>query len=161
MSVSKLTKLANLLQSHLQDEQCVQKRLLGLLKAQEAAAVAGETDQLVKTTGEIESELGGESLREQRRSTLMSAFGGEFGVPAKMLTVGSLIERLKERGVRTTGLVAIRAELKETVLTVRKLSRKLKVIARGHGEVLSDVLRVLAGSDDRAIGTGIMINAEV
>ena len=161
MSLAKLTKLTNLLLSHLQDEQSVQKRLLGLLKAQEAAAVAGETDQLVSTTDAIEEELGGEGLRDRRRVTLMSAFGGEFGVPAKMLTIGSLIERLEERGVRTTGLSAVRTELKETLLTVRKLSRKLKVIARGHGEVLSDVLRILAGSDERAIGTGIMINAEV
>ena len=89
------------------------------------------------------------------------AFEGELGVPERMLTVGSLIERLEQNGVQTTALANVRAELKAAVLDVRKLSRKLKVIARGHGEVLDDVLRALAGTGERTLETGILVNAEV
>ena len=161
MNSSKLAKLANLLLSHLQDEQAVQMRLLILLRAQEAAALKGDTEKLTSTTGEVEQELNGESIRQQRRSALLTAFEGELGVPERMLTVGSLIERLEQKGVHTAGLVTVRAELKAALLDVRKLSQKLKVIARGHGEVLDDVLRALAGNGERALGIGILVNAEV
>jgi len=161
MDKSKLTKLANLLLSHLQEEQAVQMRLLVHLRAQQAAALKGDTEGLSSTTSEIEQELNGESVRQQRRTALLSAFEGELGVPERLLTVGSLIERLEQKGIRTAGLATVRAELKDALLEVRKLSRKLKVIARGHGEVLDDVLRALAGTGERTLGTGILVNAEV
>jgi len=161
MNEVKLTKLANLLLSHLQDEQGVQNRLFTLLEAQEAAALSGSTEQIEATAKKIEQELSGESQRQTRRIALMSAFEGELGVPERMLTVGSLIERLEQQGIRTSELTAVRSNLKAALLRVRKVSRKLVAIARGHGEVLNDVLRVLAGSDDRTPGVGILVDAEV
>ena len=161
MNQSNLTKLANLLLSHLQEEQAVQMRLLVLLRKQAAAALNGDTEGLNSTTNEVEQELSGESVRQQRRTALLTAFEGELGVPTKLLTVGSLIERLAQKGVHTVGLATVRAELKAALLDVRKLSQKLKVIARGHGEVLDDVLRALAGTGKGPLGTGILVNAEV
>lgn len=157
----KLNKLTNLLLSHLQEEQSVQQKLCVLLEAQTAAAVAGDRDGLESTSSNVEAELAGETQREVRRKALMAAFGAELGIPAQMLTVGSLIERLEERGIATGALARVRSELKETLLSVRKLARKLRTLARGHGEVLRDVLCLLAGNDVATPGTGILVDAEV
>ena len=157
----KLNKLTNLLLSQLQDEQSVQGRLLVLLEAQTQAAIRGDSLAIEAVRIKVEAELSGEPMRQKRRNALMGAFGGELGVPAQLLTIGSLIERLETRGIQTSSIGRVRNELKEALLSVRKLVRKLTVIARGHGEVLHDVLCLLGGTDNQLPGTGILIDAEI
>jgi hypothetical protein len=157
----KLNKLTNLLLSQLQDEQSVQSRLETLLKAQTQAAIAGDTDVIEATSQKVEVELSEEPMRDKRRKALMSAFGGELGVPPQLLTIGSLIERLAVRGIPTAGLSRVRNELKDSLLAVRKQARKLAVIARGHGEVLRDVMCLLGGTGEKSPSTGILIDAEI
>jgi hypothetical protein len=148
------------LQTSLQDERGVQNRLLERLAAQEAAVIAGDTEALDREARELERELADERPREQRRRALIARFAGELGVPAELLTVGSLMERLEARGIATDGLRRVRDELRESVLGVHRRARKLRALAKGHRDVLGDVLRLIAGGGDRHPEAGILIDAE-
>lgn len=147
--------LVRQLEACLQEEKGVQGRLLALLEAQEKAALAGDGDALVITGDDLERELAGETTRERRRRELLAGFAAAFGVPARILTLSSIVERLGSEGER---LGRLRAELRETLLAVRGKSKRVAVIARGHQDVLRDVLRVLLG--DSSETGGVLVDAE-
>ncbi len=145
------------LEAYLQEEKGVQGRLLGLLEAQEKAVRAGDTQALEITGVELEAVLSGEPARDRRRCELVASIASSLGVPARIVSVGSLVERLGPKGER---LGRLREELRDTLLEVRVEARKIAHIARGHQEVLRDVLRVIVGDVGESGGSGMLVNAK-
>lgn len=151
----KLDTLVNQLEAYLQEERGVQGRLADLLDLEERSVRSNDTDGLERGARGLEAELALEPRREARRRALCEAISTCLGVPAGVVTVGSLAERLGPRGER---LARLRQDVREAALSVRSKARRLAIVARGHQEVLADVLRALAGGDDGA--SGALVDAE-
>jgi hypothetical protein len=161
----RLPELIGNLEAALRDELDAQGRLALLLASQEQAVVGGHTAEIERTGAELEVELARVPVRDRRRRELLSEFGRVLGVPASMLTVRSLIERVAtcsspQRTGGTERVEQLRGELRTAVLDVRRRARKLSVLAKGHSEVLADVLRVLLGGESQGRTGGILVDAE-
>ena len=149
------------LEAYLQEETGVQGRLLALLDAQERAVREGDAEALSITGSDLESELEGEPRRERHRRELLGSIGRALGVPAAVLSMSSIAERLSATGVVDVDrLLRLRDELREALLAVRKKARRLAAVARGHQEVLDDVLRLLSGNADDPRAGGFLVDAE-
>ncbi len=151
-----LQSLVHKLEAQLQEERGVQGRLLSLLDAQEKAVLAGDGRALEITGSDIERELSTEPRRERNRRELFEDVASMLGVPMRILTVRSIAERLGADGER---LSRLRNELEEALLAVRRKAQRISVLARGHQEVLRDVMCLLLGTDGET-GDGLLVNAE-
>jgi len=126
-----------------QEELGSQKRLLALLAEQERAVTGNDTAALLETTAGIEREIDGRAHRNRRLAKLIDAFGAHWGIAPAALTLGSICERLGERGAR---LARLRAQLVDAMRTVSETGRRMVALARLHQGVLADLVRTLAGA---------------
>lgn len=144
------------------EEIAAHERLDGLLAQQEAAVTNPSSDAFREATLAIESELARAPHRATKRSTVLKALAGEFGVAAHALTLTSICERL---GLESGTLAAERDRLEEVASRTQRRTKKVAALVRAHREVTRELLQAILGSDDGAgadvLGGGTLIDAEV
>lgn len=156
----RLPQLVQWLERYLDSELDARKRIAALLEAQQDAVVSGLTADIERTGVDLDAELRREPARERDRRELLTELGRVFGVPASMLTVRSIVERIEQHGVPSGRIAELRREVRAAALDVKKRARKLSTLAKGHGELLTDVMRTLLGSEPERMGGGILVDAE-
>ena len=150
------------MQSWMQQEIATQTRIAEALAQQEDAVRKGGTDDLARSSDALEEILSGHAGRERRRLDLIEAFGRAFGVAPATLTIGSIAQRAGSAGLDTATVLILRDELRERVELVGDRARRLSTLAHYHGEVLTDILRLLGqvadGTETRT--EGVLVDAE-
>ena len=150
------------LQAWLQAETAGQRKLLEVLERLEAAALAGASDELLASGGQVEDALEANIGRDVRRRDLMDGFAREFGVPAATLSVSSVLERAREAGESVDKLTDMRTELRTAAQDVTCQAKRLSMLAGHHRAVLHELLMILGTSseNDEARRAGVLVDTE-
>ncbi len=142
-----------------QEELGAQRRLRDALSEQEQAIRHVDTQALSETGKRIEEEIAGGASRERRRARLMTKLGRAWAVDPSALTLASICERA---GDGAEDLLRLRGELREEAAQVARHGRRITALARYHGGLLEEVMRVLVGEagDANEKREGVLVNAK-
>jgi hypothetical protein len=133
--------------------------MLTLLAAQEHALVSGVSEQIVAATRELEREQRSVPQRAMRRDEVLAALAARWNVAPRTLSLASVVERAGDDGER---LGRQRAELRELVAKVARLTRRNAFNARVQESVNAEILQTvlnLSGVESVAAG-GALVDAE-
>jgi len=146
----KVNGLVIQVESWAREELAAQKAMATLLERQEQAVSSNDTDGVLETTEAVRVHMEGGPSRDRRRRELIGRLASAFGVAHATLTLGSIAQRAEALGVPVTGLLAVRAELRDETARVLRLGRRISSVARYHQGFLNEVLSILAPEKDEA-----------
>ena len=157
--MSDVARTLNLLAGCVQDELGAQRRVLALLDEQEQAIAANDPAATADAVERLEREMSTNGERAHRRHRLLEQLSVAWGVPADLLTLGSVVER---GGARAAHLAPLRAELRELTAQVAKKNRLLGALIGMHRRVIRDVIEAVLDDEPGAAlkGAGSLIDAE-
>ena len=138
------------LEAWVQEETGAQRRMLDLLKRQEAAILAYRPEEVADCGQAVERELSSVPGRERRRREVVESLGRAWGLGSGVLTVSSVCVRLEEAGLDASRLRRMRDDLRDATAQALRLGRRISVLARYHGELFEEVVGILVGSSDAA-----------
>ena len=155
-----IRKLGNRLLVAVREDVAAQCRMLRLLEQQEATITRPSSPEFRAATDALEQELERIPFRKGQRDQAFKNLGRAFGVDFKALTLGSIAERL---GSACGPLEVERILLREAILEVQKVNRRVAALIRMHREITRDVLNAVLGdgSGKTPFEGGTLIDAEV
>ena len=154
-----LARHLNQLGGYVQEEISTRRRTLGLLEEQEAAIRANDSAAMAEAVKRLERDMTTNADRSRRRGKILEALSAEWGVPADLLSLGSIIER---GGAQAAHLAPLRAELRTVTAEVVRKNRLLGALIGMHRRVIRDVIECVLDDDRGAAlnGAGTLIDAE-
>lgn len=155
-----LGSLRNHLLGWARDELASQERLSALLALQEEATVAHDVQAVEKHTAAIQVELGNAASRAKRRETVVQALATHWNVPASVLTLTSIAERL---GPQAEAILLVRGDLRESAARVARQGRRLGRLLSVHRQLARETIEMLLTDEqgNPLHDEGTLIDAEV
>lgn len=150
------TTLLRQLESYAQEELGAQIRALELLEAQERALIDGDASRIESATRALERDLQSVPARARRRDDALAQLARLWELAPKTLTLASVAERAGDEGER---LRRQRAELRDVLAKVARLTRRNTLRARVHERLNADVLQTVLAVDPGST-LGALIDAE-
>ena len=138
------------LEAWVQEETGAQRRMLELLRRQEAAILAYQPEEVADCGQAVERELSTVPGRERGQRDVVEALARVWGLGAGVLTVSSVCVRLEEGGIDATRLRRMRDDLRDATAQALRLGRRISVLARYHGELFEEVVGILVGNSGAA-----------
>lgn len=153
-------KLCNRLLVAVREDVAAHERVLALLQQQEATITRPSDPLFRDATEALELELERLPFRKGQRDRTLKDLGRAFGVEPSALTLGSIAERL---GAAGAPLVIERSRLRDAIVEVQKVNRRVAALIRMHRDVTREILNSVLGdgSGSRALDGGTLIDAEV
>lgn len=153
-------RLCNRLLAAVREDVAAHERVLKLLQQQEQAVTRPSDPEFLRATEALELELERLPFRKGQRDRTLKDLGRAFGVEPSALTLGSIAERLGSAGAP---LALERTRLRDVILEVQKVNRRVAALIRMHRDVTREILNaVLGGADGSApLDGGTLIDAEV
>ena len=154
-----IPRTLNRLAGYLQGEIGARRRTLALLETQEASIQANDPAATAEALRKLDREMSTNGENSRKRAQLIEQLATTWGVPADLLTLGSIIER---GGPAAAHLAPLRDELRSiTALVIRK-NRRLGALIGMHRRVIRDVIEYVLEDERGAAmsGAGSLIDAE-
>ena len=130
-----------------------QRALMAALDEQERCVSGGDPDAISTASAALVERLEAELERRGRLTRIFERLAGEMGLPASVLTLGSVAERLGGGPAATRPdplaqqLFDLRVELRAAVERVRDRAREVAAIAGMQRSVVRDVLSALLSDE--------------
>lgn len=154
--------LVNRLEAQARADLDAQSRVLAALEALGLAVRQGKPAEIETATALVKHELEAGRSLAARRAAVLESCAAHFGVPASMVTLASLAERIGPAAAR---LVELRAELRAAAACVVRMQRRLTASIRCQRRVISDALGVLLADggtgSDPLLERGTLVDARV
>ena len=152
--------LRNHLLGWARDEVAGQRRLLATLELQEEATIAHDVGRVDEHTAAIQAELGRAPGRAERRETLVQALAAHWNVPASVLTLTSIAERLGPEG---ESLLQVRSDLRDIAARVARQGRRLGRLLSVHRQLARETIEILLTDEqgNPLHDEGTLVDAEV
>ncbi len=153
-------KLSNRLLVAVREDVAAHGRVLRLLQQQEQAVTRPSDPAFLEATEALELELERLPFRKGQRDRTLKELGRVFGVEPSALTLGSVAERLGDAGAP---LAVERDRLRDAILEVQKVNRRVAALIRMHRDVTRDILNSVLGdgTGSAPLDGGTLIDAEV
>lgn len=157
---AEVRKLGNRLLVAVREDVAAHQRVLVLLQRQEATVTRPADPPFREATEALEQELERLPFRKGQRDRTLKEMGRAFGVEASALTLGSVAERLGDAG---RPLELERLRLREAILDVQSVNRRVAALIRMHRDVTREILYSVLGdgSGTSPLDGGTLIDAEV
>ena len=153
-------KHVNRLVAVAREEVASQERIAALLERQEASVRRPGDEEFQAATAALETELAGAPQRASRRDRALRDLAAELRVAPSALTIGSVVERLGDRGA---ALAIERDRLRDAAREVQRRNRRVATLVRLHRQVTKELIQVVLGPSDGGDvhSGGSLIDAEV
>jgi len=135
------------------------ERTLELLERQQHAAIARDHAELSAATRSLAEHLATAPQRSARRERVLARLGAAWAVPASVLTLRSVAERV---GAGAEPLLAERSELRRVMAKIVRESKKTAALLLLHRRVVREVLDLFLTDEhgNPVEGEGTLVNAE-
>ncbi len=155
-----LGSLRNHLLGWARDELASQERLSTILQLQEEATVAHDVTRVDEQTAAIQEELKRAPGRAQRRERLVRALATHWNVPASVLTLTSIAERLGPEG---EAILQVRSDLRDSAARVAREGRRLGRLLAVHRQLARETIEILLTDEhgNPLHDEGTLVDAEV
>lgn len=165
-------KHENRLLAAVREDIAAHERILEILAEQEASVRRPADERFQEATAALERELSRVPQRKIRRDRALKGLAEHFGVAASALTIGSIVERLREApgeglgeglGDDDSALARDRERLRELAIEVKRSNRRVATLVRIHRQVTRELIQVVLGPSDGSDvhAGGSLIDAEV
>lgn len=132
-----------------------QKGMLTALEEQERCMSGGTPQEAEAATQQLLDTMDSEGARRSRLTRILNRLANEMGLPASVLTLGSVTERLgggpnaqEPRDAHAERLWELRGELRELAQEVSKRARVVAAVVRLQRSVVHDVLGALLTDEE-------------
>jgi hypothetical protein len=155
--------LLNRLEAQVRADIDAQVRIQAQLDTLHVAVRSGSPSEIEAHFEALKAEATAGSERSAKRGLLFQALAAHYGVPATMVTLSSIAERVGPGGER---LRELRAELRTATSLVVRMHRKLAASIRCQRRIHSDALAILLSGTDGTRGNplieeGTLVDARV
>lgn len=153
-------KLCNRLLVAVREDVLAHERILKLLQNQEQTVTRPSDPIFLEATEALEHELERLPFRKGQRDRILKDLGAAFGVESSVLTLGSVADRLGKAGAP---LALERTRLRDCVLEVQSVNRRVAAVIRMHRDVTREILNSVLGNGTGSVPLdgGTLIDAEV
>lgn len=129
----------------IQEEIAAQRRLDEILAEQERAIREVDTEGMLASGQDVQTELRTTAGRERRRAQLMGELARAWGIDPRALTLKSAASRLGDDSREAGTLLRQRDELRKAAADVARRGRRIASLARYHAGLFDELMNTLLG----------------